>query len=282
MTHGWIENMASTNWITAVRDAYNDKGLPVILIDWRRGNGIQYWQASANLRIVGAMVGKAIMNWNIHDRTLLVGFSLGAQVVGEAGKYTQVNGGVKIDECHGLDPAGPFFDGCDKDVVLDKTDCRLVQIIHTSAEPIQVVTTIAGRLGTKYKSGHCDYWVNCGHEQQPCTDIQFLDLIKGLTRLTKMSDGELASWVANRVCSHWRAPLVYLSAIRQDCQFRAYPCPDCQKNPFCLQTLNKSFHNNTLIPFGQCSPDKDENYYVESGNYSPHCDAPFGKKNKGL
>ena len=93
--------------------------------DWRRANGVNYWQAIGNTRVLGAIIGRAILNWDIADRTLAVGFSLGAQIIGEAGAFTQANGnGTKINECHGLDPAGPFYDGCSNDVTLDRSDCR--------------------------------------------------------------------------------------------------------------------------------------------------------------
>ena len=280
IAHGWLEKMSTSEWMTALRDEYLKRGASVIVVDWRRGNGVQYWQAMANVRIVGAMIGKSILNWGIHQRTLMIGFSLGAQIAAEAGLYTQVNGGVKIDECHGLDPAGPFYDGCDKDVRLDKDDCRLVQVIHSSAERVPVVGTLAMSLGTIHKSGHCDFWINCGHRQGPCVDLDFLDFMKASGRLALMSDGEMQDWIFKRVmCSHWRSPLVYLSAIRQECKFEAFPCPDCgnhRKN--CLHTLG-SQTNNTLLPFSQCTPEMDDNYYVKSGSFEPFCDKKWGKAN---
>lgn len=279
IAHGWIEKLATVDWMVALRDAYLERGTDVIIIDWRRGNGIHYWQSMANVRIVGAMIGKAVMNWGIHERTLIVGFSLGAQIAAEAGQYTQANGNIKIDECHGLDPAGPFYDGCDEDIRLDKSDCRLVQVIHTSAESNPVIGAASLNFGTYYKSGHCDFWINCGHSQGPCVDIDFKDLVKSFARLAVMSDGEMTSWVTQRICSHWRAPNVYLSAVRNDCKYQAYPCPDCGREIDCKRTLGH-YSNNTLPPFGQCSPDKDEDYYVMSGSYPPYCDAVSGNKNQ--
>jgi hypothetical protein len=126
--HGLFEKVSTSAWMIGVKDAYIEQGNDVIIIDHRRANAIHYWQAIANGRLVGAMIGKSVMNWGIHERTLLVGFSLGGQIVGEAGHYTQVHGNITIDECHGLDPAGPFYDGCDDTIRLDKTDCRIVQV----------------------------------------------------------------------------------------------------------------------------------------------------------
>ena len=43
----------------------------------------------------------------MHKKALVVGFSLGAQIAGEAAKYVpEQTGSQKIAECHGLDPAG--------------------------------------------------------------------------------------------------------------------------------------------------------------------------------
>jgi len=201
-------------------------------------------------------------------------------MIGEAGRYTQKYG-IKIDECHGLDPAGPFFDGCDESIRLTKNDCRLVQVIHTSAGVVPSFSTLTLNLGTYYKSGHCDYWINCGHRQEPCYDMKYEQLIKGTARLLMLSDGEIQSWAASRVCSHWRATEVYTSNVERQCPFRAYPCPDCAKIGVyheCKATVYKA-HNNTMIPFGTCSPESDENYYVESGSMSPYCDTTWGEVN---
>ena len=45
--------------------------------------------------------------------------------------------GAKIAECHGLDPAGPGYDGCSKTITLQESDCALVQVIHTDAQVMQ-------------------------------------------------------------------------------------------------------------------------------------------------
>ena len=273
--HGYQEKVSNSEWIFNTRNSYHEKGMNTIVIDWRRGNALQYWQASANVRIIGAMVGKAIMNWEIHDRTLLVGFSLGAQVVGEAGRYTQVNGNVTINECHGLDPAGPFFDGGSLDIRLDKSDCKLVQVIHTSSESVPVLGALTLNLGTSLKSGHCDYWVNCGGKQGPCINGHVLSVIKFFSRMSGKPDGgRVSAWAEEHMCSHSRAPDVYLSSLKESCHYRAYPCPDCGKrSQECTDTIDKSY-NNTLPPFAQCSPDMDDNYFVSSGSEAPYCEVP--------
>ena len=277
IVHGWIEKMSTPKWISDMRDGFVKLGDAAIIVDWRRGNGVHYWQAIGNTRVVAAIIGRAILNWNIADRTLAVGFSLGAQIVGEAGTFTQANGnGTKIKECHGLDPAGPFYDGAKDDITLDKSDCQLVQAIHTSAEDVRELSLFAVRFGTYKKSGHCDYWINCGFNQGPCIDMDFRDLVKAWTRLAVLSDGEMVNYVATRACSHWRAPELYNSVLHGRCDrlsnpLKAYPCDKCGKTHYCMSDKSLPDSNNTMPPFAKCSPDMDENYYVSSAHYHPFC-----------
>lgn len=84
IVHGFMERMSSAKWLTEMRTGFADRGENPILVDWRKGNAGHYWQAMANTRVVAAVIGRAVLNWGIADRTLVVGFSLGAQIAGEA------------------------------------------------------------------------------------------------------------------------------------------------------------------------------------------------------
>jgi hypothetical protein len=94
-----------------------------------------------------------------------------------------------------------------------------------------------------------------------------------------LSDGELTYWLAKQVCSHWRAPSVYLSSVRNECKYEAFPCPDCGPAVDCKKTMSK-VANNTMIPFSRCTPDKDENYYVKSSSKEPFCDSTWNAQSK--
>lgn len=172
--------------------------------------------------------------------------------------------------------AGPFYDGASPDIMLDKSDCRVVQAIHTSAEDVRELSLFAIRFGTYKKSGHCDFWVNCGFNQGPCIDIDFKDMIKSWARLAVMSDGEMMNYISNRACSHWRAPQIYISSLRNRCGAQgnpilSYSCPDCGKGHFCINTQHLPPTNNSFPPFSRCSPEQDDNYYVSSGYFNPYC-----------
>lgn len=52
------------------------------------------------------------------------------------------------------------LDGFMPDMELDKSDCKIVQIIHSSAlynPNISMETTLTLNLGTAFKSGHYDF-----------------------------------------------------------------------------------------------------------------------------
>ena len=269
--HGWVEKLSISNWITEMIYGFQDLGDAVIVVDWRGGNGFQYWQSAANLRTVGAVIGHSIGSWNIADRTLVVGFSLGGQMVGEAAKYVTRKFGKKIAECHGLDPAGPFFDACSPEMTLNKDDCELTQVIHTSAADIPTVEAPLMRFGTWKKSGHCDYWINCGYNQDPCPEVDFPGLIKSIVRLGMLSDGELADWLTTRAfCSHGRSPQTYIAALQQNRTCPAYDCPKCGQTHFCTPPKDVQ-PTNRLPPFSHCSPEDDVNYYVPTGSFKPYC-----------
>ena len=120
-THGWLEvpsllplslteSRHNVDWMHSVKDGYLQRGMSaVMLVYWHHGNRLDYAQSAANVRTVGMMIGHMLWRWRIHERTLAIGFSLGGQILGEAGKYVQrmtaaTGRRQKIRECHGLDP----------------------------------------------------------------------------------------------------------------------------------------------------------------------------------
>ena len=153
------------------------------------------------------------LNFQIADKALVVGFSLGGQIFAEAGKYVNQHGnGKQIAECHGLDPAGPWFDplhGQMLDMELDKSDCKVVQVVHSSANynpKVSIDSAFMLKFGTGFKSGHCDFWVNCGHDQGDLChgDINIMDLIKAMSTMFKDGGDKAMKWFSVHVCSHLR------------------------------------------------------------------------------
>lgn len=77
----------------------------------------------------------------------LIGFSLGAHVVGFTGKKFQ-----GISRITGLDPAGPLYLEVDESRRLTTTDAKFVDILHSDVL----------RCGFNRSLGHVDFYVNGG------------------------------------------------------------------------------------------------------------------------
>jgi len=88
----------------------------VICVDWRRlANERIYLNSAYKTRMVGERVGEFIIFLKdsgfitTFSDVHLVGFSLGAQVAGYAGKYVRENRIAKVGRITGLDPAGKLM-----------------------------------------------------------------------------------------------------------------------------------------------------------------------------
>ncbi|MDK0634180.1 hypothetical protein P5E82_15025, partial [Clostridium perfringens] len=102
----------------------------VIVVDWRALANSNYITAANGVPGVGQFLGNFLVwlintaggNWNnVH----LVGFSLGAHVVGSAGRQA----GRRAARVTGLDPAGPNWGGNSN--ALNGNDGQYVEAIHT-------------------------------------------------------------------------------------------------------------------------------------------------------
>ncbi|GBP88674.1 Hepatic triacylglycerol lipase [Eumeta japonica] len=128
----------------------------VIVLDWRGIANSGYWTAVRGVPNVGEHLGDFLTwlvnltgsNWNnIH----LIGFSLGAHVVGNAGRRT----GSRPTRITGLDPAGPEWGGNAN--ALKSNDGAYVECIHTCG----------GRLGINDPICAANFYPNGGRHRQP-------------------------------------------------------------------------------------------------------------------
>ncbi|KAK3612364.1 hypothetical protein CHS0354_011084 [Potamilus streckersoni] len=90
VVHGFLEN-GLMKWLKNMKDELLKAGdFNVILIDWGKGSGLPYTQATANTRVVGAEITKLInalkeqVGSNPEDFHI-IGQSLGAHIGGYAG-----------------------------------------------------------------------------------------------------------------------------------------------------------------------------------------------------
>lgn len=104
IVHGFFHSGAKV-YFQEMKDALLGAGdFNVIIVDWSKGNGLPYTQATANTQIVGAdiaiLVNKLIASHGASaDRIHCIGHSLGAHICGYAGQRI-----VGLGKITGLDP----------------------------------------------------------------------------------------------------------------------------------------------------------------------------------
>ncbi|CAH1112772.1 unnamed protein product [Psylliodes chrysocephalus] len=119
----------------------------VILMDWHIGaRGPNYPVAAANTELVGRQLGILLTNMvrnGLDARKIhLIGFSLGAHVCGTASESLK-NKGHLLGRITGLDPASPLFRNNylrEKYKKLDRSDAKLVDVVHTDSSPVSNLT----------------------------------------------------------------------------------------------------------------------------------------------
>lgn len=206
--HGYVENRITSRYIRDLVLKLSKRSCAVG-VNWEKGNKM-YVQAMQNIRSVGAAMGYHVAQCSKKIPGLKIkftGFSLGAQIVGEASWRFQKFTGKKADECIALGPAGPYYDGCDENIRVSANSCSLVQVVHS--DPI--------RSETSYKSGKCDYWLNYG----PCSLSGAIK--KGLNSLINLDWNSIRS---PNLCSHIRATHIFISQLRNNC-FKEVPYTNC-------------------------------------------------------
>ncbi|XP_013149425.1 PREDICTED: pancreatic lipase-related protein 2-like [Papilio polytes] len=156
IVHGWNNNgnTAMNPTITSAFLAVQDAN--VIVVDWNRVANSNYNTAVRGVPNVGQHLGNFLVwlinnaggNWNnVH----LIGFSLGAHVVGNAGRTA----GRRAARVTGLDPAGPQWGGNSN--ALNRNSGVYVECIHTDGRLLGIMDAI----------GHADFYPNGGRNPQP-------------------------------------------------------------------------------------------------------------------
>lgn len=192
-----------------------------IFIDWSLGGStINYVTARNRVPSVGAFVASFIDFLHANDlvdlnQVTLIGFSLGAHVVGMTGK--QIRSGL-VNSIIGLDPAGPLFSVNSPAERLASGDAQYVEAIHTNGG------LIGAGIGAVIADA--DFFPNGGNNQPGC---------------------------ANSSCSHTRAVSLFIESI-VDNRFRARRCAtendaangNCNLDPSAFMGGEPSNHANQL------------------------------------
>ncbi|ESO92407.1 hypothetical protein LOTGIDRAFT_216931 [Lottia gigantea] len=261
ISHGFIEN-GRTSWMGKMKDEMLKHGdYNVINIDWGSGSLPPYTQATANTRVVGAVVARLIKylqkELGAKPETFhLIGHSLGAHICGYAGDRTPHLGRIT-----GLDPADPYFQYTDRTVRLDETDAQFVDIIHTDG-----ISILKLGYGMIQPCGHVDYYPNGGETQPGCEKGPVSSI------LTDGLYNGVAQFVA---CNHLRSFEYFTESINAKCPFRGYQCTDYKqfRSGNCMPCQGKGcgvmgFHADKVKPHAGKTNVK---YYLDTSSSGPYC-----------
>ncbi|XP_053395946.1 pancreatic lipase-related protein 2-like [Mercenaria mercenaria] len=253
--HGFAES-AEKQWVEdMVTELLEYDDYYVIVVDWRKGAAMEYLQAVANTRVVGAVLAQLLQvlrDENGFDPAdmHIIGYSLGAHIAGYIGENF-----ANIGRISGLDPAGPAFENTEPVVRLDQTDAMFVDVIHTDTKHI-----FNPGLGIKRRSGTVDFYPNGGKDQPGCSTVLY-------ALMDWLSDADSQDLVSDLSCSHRRSVELFIESINTACLFKAYPCPDLSLSSSCNSCgtgcHRMGFHASTSMNPGQ--------FYVQTNQAGPYC-----------
>ncbi|KAL0821167.1 hypothetical protein ABMA28_005786 [Loxostege sticticalis] len=160
IAHGWLSNR-NTEPNPTIRNAYLRRSdVNIISVDWSSLSGSDYATAVRGVPAIGRGVGQFIRflistaGGNLNNFHL-IGFSLGAHVVGNAGREL----GGRAARVTGLDPAGPMW--LTNSNRLNRNDGVYVEAIHTDGG-------LSG-LGIGSAVANADFFPNGGNSQPGCS-----------------------------------------------------------------------------------------------------------------
>ncbi|XP_058445504.1 pancreatic lipase-related protein 2-like [Malaya genurostris] len=212
----WIEQM-----VNRLLDQDQQGTATCVVVDWGGGSSPPYNQASANIRLVGAITANVIhliyeeLSLRNLDNVHMIGHSLGAHLSGYTGFYLQKDFGLKLGRITGMDPAELAFTETNPIVRLDTTDAKYVDVIHSDATPF--VPKIG--LGLYEPIGHLDFYPNGGFNQPGCEQTFW-----------KRRDGSfISSMYQFFSCSHVRSVSFFIESIQTKCPFIAITCESYEK-----------------------------------------------------
>jgi len=170
IVHGFTNNGQSPNLLTLKTSLLKSGHVPTVIItDWEKGAASPwYTEASVNTQLVGHQVANLVNHLKTSRgidpaQVHLLGFSLGAQVSGYAGKFAQSEYKWKIGRISAMDSAAPLFEG-HPGSYLTEADATFVDAIHTSAG----ASLLTGEVGFVIPIGHVDFYPNGGAHQPHC------------------------------------------------------------------------------------------------------------------
>ncbi|XP_011185137.1 vitellogenin-3 [Zeugodacus cucurbitae] len=201
---GWTTTVNNSDTIDVLAKAYNCRGdVNFVAVDIANFVATLYTWAALNTDEIGASLAKGIDLLtqvvpleNIH----LIGHSLGAHIVGAAGRYFNYKTGKLVPRITGLDPAKPCFNEGHVLSGLLRGDAKFIDVIHSNPgvlgkrEPMGDVDFYPGGLDPLPKGcldvvcAHGRSWVYYAETVYPGNELNFM--AKRCTSQTNLADNK--------------------------------------------------------------------------------------------
>ncbi|XP_043271929.1 uncharacterized protein [Venturia canescens] len=195
ITHRWLNGFSVAS-CTTLRDAYlaGPKDVNVIMVDFNPFNMKLRYNSVTRVSVIGQRIARMINFLKKEAKlklelTTLVGHSMGAHVMGVAGRYTD----GEVQQIFALDPARKLFEDANSVYRLTKKSAKNVQVIHTNGH----------EQGLFEPLGHSDFYPNGGVSQPGCENYDTS---------------------SNGACSHGRAYYLFAESLNPSLGFDAVRC----------------------------------------------------------
>lgn len=210
VTHGLTGSKRTPWMLPLVKALLENVNCTVLVVDWEKGAAGSYPDAGINTPMAGALISFFLQNITKYtndsigpDNITLIGFSMGAQVMGFTGRHFYNYTQKKLRRIAGLDPAGWLYENTK--ATLTKSDAQYVDVIHTNAGSIKNF-----RIGLNQSVGHVDFYPNGGTVQTGCKHAPKIIPTNYLEVIT---------------CSHYKATDLFIESLTsRDCKFTSYGC----------------------------------------------------------
>ena len=211
-----------------------------IAVDWTAlSTGINYPLISmVNVQLVGQHLA-SLVDMLVERAAApiesfhLIGWSLGAHVVGAAGAALRSG---QLERITGLDPAWPGYTVNRTDNRLDTGDAKFVDVVHTDGALLT-----EGGLGFGPAIGHVDFYPNGGEHQPGCTGPIVMTRDDVHVHLGSATG-------AGRGCDHDRAPAYFAESINALVAFVGVRCDSYD------EFLNGTCAGNDVQLMGDLTP----------------------------
>ncbi|XP_055944430.1 pancreatic triacylglycerol lipase-like [Argiope bruennichi] len=262
LIHGYVDGSYSTNWLFNAKDEIlrlaDDN---VIILDDSTTYlppRILYQQSVADTRLIGVQLANVVTFLKEKlgvdlNKVHVIGHSLGAHTAGHAGELVPGIGRIT-----GLDPAGPYYRNVPRNVQLDETDAKFVDVIHSNPAP----NLLLG-LGTLVDGGHINFWPN-GGIQRGCA----LSLLRVL-----FDEPFPFNLETSFNCRHQRAFEFFIYSFNQmDCLYVGVECTSW--SDFVQGKCNCGPDGNKCAVMGMFAtpkPPPRRRYYLQVAAERPYC-----------